>query len=203
MNGPQEMEWMTRLDADYGNLRAGMEWSQKNNLEAALRLGGALALFWIPRGYTVEGLQWLTDILMRSEELPEETRSTARMISIRARALLGIGILQFGLGDTTSAAVALEECATLSKGLDDLHLRSWAISYMSMNSAFRGDMPSAYTFAEESLALGRELGGGIPLAMGLNSMAMVTALVKNDFETARAYADEAIQNSQRNRKSLV
>jgi predicted ATPase/class 3 adenylate cyclase len=191
LNGPQEMEWMTRLDADYGNLRAGMEWSQKNNLEAALRLGGALVLFWIPRGYTVEGLQWLTDILMRSEELPEETRSTTRMISIRARVLLGIGILQFGLGDTTSAAVALEECATLSKGLGDLHLRSWAISYLSMNSAFRGDMPGAYTFAEESFALGRELGGGMPLAMGLNGMAMVTALVKNDFKTARAYADEA------------
>ena len=191
LNGPQEMEWMTRLDADYGNLRAGMEWSQKNNLEAALRLGGALVLFWIPRGYTVEGLQWLTDILMRSEELPEETRSTTRMISIRARALLGIGILQFGLGDTTSAAVALEECATLSKQLGDLHLRSWAISYLSMNSAFRGDMPGAYTFAEEGFALGRELGGGMPLAMGLNGMAMVTALVKNDFKTARAYADEA------------
>ena len=193
LNGPQEMEWVARLDADYGNLRAAMEWSQKNNLEAALRLGGAPPMFWVRRGYTVEGLQWLIDILRRSKELPEETRSTTRMISIQAKALLGIGILQFSLGDTTSAAVALEECATLSKGLGDLHLRSWAISYLAINSAFHGDITGAYAYAEESLVLGRELGGGIPLAMGLNNMAIVTGLVRNDFKTARAYADDGFK----------
>jgi len=193
LNGPQEMEWMTRLDADYGNLRAGMEWSQKNNIEAALRLGGTLAMFWNRRGYTVEGLQWLTDVLARSKALTEEINSTRRMILSRARALLGIGIMQFSLGDTTSAAVALEECATLSKQLGDLHLRSWATSYLSINSAFHGDIAGAYAFAEESLVLGRELGEGIPLAMGLNNMAIVTGLVRNDFKTARVYADEGFK----------
>ncbi len=193
LNGPREMEWVARLDLDYGNLRAVMEWSQKNDIEAALRLGGALAMFWVRRGYAVEGLQWLIDILMHSKELPEETRSTTQMISIQAKALLGIGILQFSLGDTTSAAGALEECATLSKQLGNLHLRSWAISYLSINSAFHGDIAGAYAFAEESLALGRELGGGLPLAMGLNNMAIVTGLVKNDFKTARAYADEGFK----------
>ncbi|HEY9525766.1 MAG TPA: adenylate/guanylate cyclase domain-containing protein [Anaerolineales bacterium] len=193
MNGPQEMDWVNRLEAEYGNLRAAMEWSQKNNLEAALRFGGALAMFWVWRGYSLEGLQWLPDILRRSKELPEESRSSTRMISFHARALLGIGILDFNLGDTTSAAVALEECATLSKQLGDLHLRSWAISYLSINSAFRGEMAGAYAFAEESLVLGRELGEGMPLAMGLNNMAIVTGLVRNDFKAARTYADEAFK----------
>ena len=192
LNRPQELQWLSRLDADYGNLRAALEWSQKNDLQAALRLGGALAMFWVRRGYVVEGRQWLADVLARANQLPEESRSTGSMIPIRARALLGMGLLAFSMGDAVSTNVALEECVVLSEQIGDRQIRSWALAYLSTNRAFEGDMNAAYSFAEEGLRLSRETGEQIPLAMALGNMALGIRLMRNDSKTSTAYFKEAM-----------
>ena len=46
MNGPQQVTWVKRLEAEHDNLRAALAWSIDNDSELSLRLAGALGRFW-------------------------------------------------------------------------------------------------------------------------------------------------------------
>ena len=49
--GPQRLEWVDRCEMEHDNFRAALQWGLDHNVEAALRLGGALAVFWGTRGF--------------------------------------------------------------------------------------------------------------------------------------------------------
>jgi len=55
------VEWLGRLEQEHDNLRAALEWAlesdgtSESGDEPALRLSGALRLFWRARGYYHEG----------------------------------------------------------------------------------------------------------------------------------------------------
>ena len=45
----QDLEWVTRLEIEYDNLRAALEWGLEKNIEAALRMVWNLYVFWLLR----------------------------------------------------------------------------------------------------------------------------------------------------------
>src|SRR5207247_10449180 len=55
--GPQQTEWLERLEAEHDNLRASLEFcaADPESGEAGLRLAGSLWRFWEIRGYYGEG----------------------------------------------------------------------------------------------------------------------------------------------------
>jgi predicted ATPase/class 3 adenylate cyclase len=56
LEGPDQVSWMERLEADHDNFRAALSWLlQVGKAELALRIGGALWLFWRIRGHLSEG----------------------------------------------------------------------------------------------------------------------------------------------------
>jgi tetratricopeptide (TPR) repeat protein len=95
---------VARLDADYSNLRAAIEWArERQDGDLLLRLGTALWAFWSTRGYVAEGRRTLEDALRIAGRRP-------------ARALLGLSSLRvFGgssdglLDDVNEALAAAEE----------------------------------------------------------------------------------------------
>jgi predicted ATPase len=51
LSGPAQATWFARLERDYANLRAALEWSlQEPDASLGLRLGSALVMLWIVRG---------------------------------------------------------------------------------------------------------------------------------------------------------
>jgi predicted ATPase len=73
-----EAEWLARLDAEIGNLRAALDWSVGAGDPLGLRLAGLLAEYWDIRGFAGEGLQWLREAF--------ETAGDAAPLQDRARA---------------------------------------------------------------------------------------------------------------------
>jgi len=60
LKDPNQFEWLERLEAEHDNMRAALSWaSERKEVEMVLRLGGALWLFWLARGYDSEGRRWL------------------------------------------------------------------------------------------------------------------------------------------------
>ena len=60
LDGPQQAVWLERLERENENVRTALRWSLERgeagqSMELALRLGGALWLFWVVRGRSTEG----------------------------------------------------------------------------------------------------------------------------------------------------
>jgi predicted ATPase/DNA-binding SARP family transcriptional activator len=64
---PNQIVWFKRLEVERDNLRAALAWSlESEEVEAGLRLAGALRWFWFVRGCMSEGREWLEGMLSRS-----------------------------------------------------------------------------------------------------------------------------------------
>lgn len=63
LSGPEQREWLDRLDAEMGNLRAAMAWLLEiEDPEASLRLASALWEFCHVRGHYEQGRAWLEPV---------------------------------------------------------------------------------------------------------------------------------------------
>jgi predicted ATPase/class 3 adenylate cyclase len=194
MNGPREMEWRTLLDSEYDNLRSALEWAMENDIEKALRLGGALGIFWERHGFEVEGRNLVTEALGRAKELPPVEGEMAReRNAIRAKALIALGQLRFGQGDNLGSLKAFEEAESLLGQIGEKRLLSQLLSFIAVSRAFLGQIDIAYATAQNALALAREAEDKISLGMALTDMAGVITMTQGDINMARSYHVEGIQ----------
>ncbi len=67
LHGPEQRQWLDRLEADLDDLRAAIDWSLEHDVDLALRLAAALGWFWLMGGYRSEGTEHLETLLAVSE----------------------------------------------------------------------------------------------------------------------------------------
>jgi non-specific serine/threonine protein kinase len=77
--GERALEWRQKLDPEYENIRAALEWSlQGNNTTVGQQLAGALGWYWSRSGLLREGYEWLQRMLAVSTG--NESPFKARML---------------------------------------------------------------------------------------------------------------------------
>jgi predicted ATPase/DNA-binding SARP family transcriptional activator/DNA-binding CsgD family transcriptional regulator len=149
LQGPEDVEWLERLEVEHDNMRAALSWAlQRGEDEVALRLAGALGWFWESHGHYSEGRRWLEEALAQDDRVSMAARVKAldRLSELvsdqqdldRAEALAQEGLKlseQAGLG----GAVAAEFLRTLG--------------WIAME---RGDYARMKEVFEESLRLSRD-----------------------------------------------
>jgi predicted ATPase/DNA-binding SARP family transcriptional activator/DNA-binding CsgD family transcriptional regulator len=150
LRGPEDTEWLERLEAEHDNLRVALSWTlERGEAELGLRLAGALWTFWEAHGHYSEGRRWL------EEELEKEGRASA---AARAKALEGFGWLVFRAGEMNRAVVAAEEGLELS---DDAGLggavRAKFLGLLGWLVEVQGHHARAKELLEESLKLSRDV----------------------------------------------
>ncbi len=95
-----QAEWLDRLDAELGNLRAAIAFSQAEpDPEPGLRLAASLRMYWKARGHAAEG----ADVLRAFLDVPAAQGTTLP----RGRALAAAAHL---LGQISSHAIAADYC---------------------------------------------------------------------------------------------
>jgi predicted ATPase len=186
--GPDQLEWLERLEAEHDNMRAALSWALgRKEVELALRLGGTLWRFWSVRGYHSEGRRWL------EEALAIEGRGSPES---RAMALAGAGALASQQGDLDRAQEACEE------GLELLANRAREAregSEAKLNLLVclgglvgeREEHGQATRLYEESLALSREMSDTYWLAHSLSSLAGVSH-TRGDSERATELYEQSM-----------
>ena len=183
LQGPEQRDWLDRLEQEHDNLRAALSWSlQSGHIEGALRLSGALWGFWYVRGYWTEGHRWLDAALA-------EGNGAGR--ALRAKAMNAVAVLTWAQGDYQGAAARCEEGIALCRAIDDRAGLAFSLNLLGLVMRHRGDYGRATEMLEESLALRRELGDTSGIASSLSSLGIV-ASYRGDYAKATRFYEESL-----------
>jgi predicted ATPase/class 3 adenylate cyclase/Tfp pilus assembly protein PilF len=183
LRGPDQLEWLERLEVEHDNLRAALSWALgRKEAEVALRLGGALWGFWSMRVYQSEGRRWLEEALAIEEHVSPE---------VRAMALAGAGRLASVQGDFDRAQQACEEGLELLAREEASEAKLKLLESLGWVASERGEHSQAKELYEESLALSREMGDTWWIAESLLGLAFVSHN-RGDYERATELYEESM-----------
>ncbi len=183
LQGPAQVDWLARLEADHNNLRAALHWArERGDAEIGLRLAGALYLFWHMRGYAAEGQSWLDSLLSLAgaEAIPE---------AVRARALHAAGTLAHYRGDYDRASRRYEEAVAMRRSSEDATGLAASLNNAGLLASEQGAYERATVLYEESLALARSLGDSEGISITLNNLGDVARAGKDHARAAAAYRE--------------
>ena len=160
LRGPEDTEWLERLEVEHDDLRAALSWAlERGEAEVGLRLAGALWLFWQGHGHYGEGHRWLEQVLERGSQASA---------AARAKALEGEGWLVFRSGGMDAGVIAAREGLELSDeaGLGGA-VRAKFLNILGWMTVTQGDYERAKELFEESLKLSRDANDEFGIADGL------------------------------------
>ena len=222
LTGPRQQEWFECVETERANLRAAIEWSLGHGeQEQALRLAGALVLFWRVRCHLSEGRELLEAVVLVSHGAPA---------GLRAKALWGAGFMALMTSDHRAALPALEESAAvfrelrdtqgyarallilgncmqfcdaaavqgllaesaaLAREADDSWCLGLALAVAGFEFASHGELPLARPRFEECIAVAREAHDEQALRLGLIGLGSV-AVRQGDYGAAEVLLEEAV-----------
>jgi non-specific serine/threonine protein kinase len=223
LRGAEQRFWLDRLESEHDNLRAALEWAvtTHDGGESAARLAGALAWFWLDRGYASEGRAWVERALGVGRSTPvvclKVLCGAAWLAHVQRDALAACRYLDTAQALATEQndrwtlawtshlrgrvayfdgdVVAAQECGqhslALARETDDPWLIAWALHLLGLAAHISGSYPEARAYYEEALAIRRQLGYLEGIGICLNLLAMV-AYRQGELPSARALAHESL-----------
>jgi predicted ATPase/class 3 adenylate cyclase/uncharacterized protein HemY len=185
LTGPQQQEWLDRVEREHDNLRVALNWCAEDpqGAEPGLRISGALQRFWSTRGHLSEGREHLSRALASS---PASAPSPSR-----ARALVGLGRLSWLQGDYAPAQSSFHEALKLRRDLGDESGAAYALLNLGNVACDQGHFDDARTFNDECLALYRGLDDRSGIANALGNLGNV-ALDQGRYATSIPFYRECL-----------
>jgi tetratricopeptide (TPR) repeat protein len=165
--GPEDAAWLNRLEQEYDNMRVALAWTiEHDEIEFALKLGGALRWFWYMEGYYGEGRRWLEKALANAALAPAEAK---------VKVLDGVGWLAYAQSDLDRMKAAAEEGLKLGEqaGLGSATMANF-YNILGEMKRHQGDFEQAEKMLEESLAFYRTVDNRRGIAWALGSLANVS-----------------------------
>ena len=185
--GPQQAVWLERLEREYDNLRAVLQWTLErgelgHSIETALRLAGALRRFWEVRGYVSEGRTFLERALAGSKGVAG---------SVQVKVLKAAAHVAFVQGDNVRAEVLYEECLARCRELEDIAGIALSLRVLGVIARRRSHFAVAISLTEESLALFREVGDTEGIAWSLQNLAGLASM-QGEYARAISLREESL-----------
>jgi predicted ATPase/DNA-binding XRE family transcriptional regulator len=169
LTGAEGEAWMDRLEREHDNLRTALGWAkERGEVEAGLRLVGALSWFWWTRGYFVEGHNWAEHFL----EKPVRGDPWA-LDGARAKALLGAGMLSYGRGEILRSIGLLEGGLATYRRLGDQAGTAAILAELGKVVRAQGSDDRAQELSKEGLRLSRLLGDNRSAAISLLTQGLI------------------------------
>jgi predicted ATPase len=180
-------EWYDRLDAEHANLRAALEHLLAcRDRESALRLSGAIWVYWGTRGHWTEGRRFLSaavaldgdvhperlveafwgaavlaiwqDDIDDGEQWAMQLLELSRKAALPRAEAVGVHTLAMAATDRDRAQALYEESLVLARNVDDGWLVSAALNNLGGLYLQEGAYERAIELFEESLAIGEARG---------------------------------------------
>jgi predicted ATPase len=190
LRGPQQLEWMRRLEAERDNFRAALSWTLEQASEQAedgLRLAVALGHFWSLHGDWTEGAQWLLRALAQPPCANPELRAWALSLASE---------LVDKLGRISEADVLAAESLALFRELGEARGLADALVNLAGTRLSQNDYAHAEPMLLEALALYRQIDFPIGTATALSYLGM-SAKEQGDFDRAVYCHEESLELNRR------
>jgi len=161
-HGPGQSEWLDRIETEYDNFRAVLEWgvhqSEAELKCLGLRVGSSLWFFWTVRGHIKEGRERLAGLLDWGRA----------QTPARAKALVAAGWLAWFNSDAVAALPFLEESLQIYRALGDEPGIARALGVMGLCLAvYTDEFARARHVLDEATGLSRTVGD--PWSMGFSA----------------------------------
>jgi predicted ATPase/DNA-binding CsgD family transcriptional regulator len=195
--GARQASWLAYLDAEHDNIRAALDrrGPDRDELDAALRVAGALWWFWLMRGHLREGRAHLAGLLALA---PPSSSAT------RAKALSTAGRLALVQGDYQAARSQLEASLAIWRTLDRRDHVADALHDLGQAAHAAGDHTRARQLLDESLGLANVLGDEIRVYLALDHLGELLQDLGDDDGAAAHYEQAlAIQRGLGHRRGMV
>jgi len=190
--GAEQAHWLDRLDWDYENVKAALNWLlERAKVEAergeqALQLCNALLGFWELRGYVNEGLAFLERTLAVSQDIAPATR---------AQVLHGAAFFALIQDDNVRAEAFLRQSQLLFRESGDRAGMANILRLQGTLAMVKSSYKLARRLLEEALALYLERGDTQQVVSTRESLAHI-AISQCDYPRAKSLLDENIASYQ-------
>ena len=176
LTGPDQAEWLRRLDGDHGNLLAALAWfASRGETDFELRLAAALARFWYIRGHLTEGTALLEGAIRRAGD-----DGDPNCLAKAFRADSSLAVLQ---GDYERARRLSERGLAYYRQLDDDVGIARSLSNLGAILHAEGEPDLAIEVLDESISRSESISDARLRALALNNRGDV-ALSQHDWATA-------------------
>jgi len=184
--GPEQLLWFARLEQDLDNLRIILQAATtggEDELELALRLAGALRLFWNGRGYVRDGRSVLERLLAGARPIAAP---------VRLKALNTLGAILWSQDDARGLEPVADEALALAREQGDHWQMTRATIFHGVAlMQVRRDYAQAQACLEEALTSARALGDHNLLFSALMSLGRL-AWFQQDAVRAIAWYEESL-----------
>lgn len=174
IQGPDQAVWLERLEMEHDNLRAAIDWSLGDDVEAGLRIAVALSRFWDIRSHAAEGWQRLERAV---------AAATEASAVLRANGLTHAGLLAQRSGELGRAVQWGSEAVALYRETSDSDGLSMALNNLALAERRLGNQDRAAALLDESLELRRSSGKRRSLAIALGNVGLA-ARDRGDYKQA-------------------
>lgn len=158
LDGPEQSEWLTRVEDDLDNFRSAMQWAvETDQTTPGLVIAASLYRYWFSRAVR-EGREWLDRLLEHQSDTPPE---------VLGPALFAHGSLLQVSGDHEASAARIEPALAAYEASGDELGRAWALHHLGRAQWGLGDLPAAAENLRRSLEIFRSLDHPFGLAMAL------------------------------------
>jgi non-specific serine/threonine protein kinase len=195
LHGAEQAFWLKRLETEHDNLRVALDWSLTGQaeLEAGMRLAGAIWMFWDMYGYHLEARVWLDRILFKCHGA-----APAPGASAQARVLYVAGHLRQRQGDFERARTHYTASLALNRQLENQGQIAVVLRGLGEIAQDEGDLTSAMDYFEQSLGIFRSLNDVKGTSIDLSHLATL-ALLQGDYQQAAVLSTETLAIGQKRR----
>ena len=163
MRSGEQGVWLARIEEEMPNLRAALEWFERESPDSMMAMAGHLSRYWYVRARLSEGLEWLDRSLATRGVDP-----AARLPALQTRARL-----RRHHGDLAGAESDVKELVATSRRLGlDKHTMGGLVTLGTINASL-SRWSEARRYFTSALAIQRELKDPGLIAGGLNNLALI------------------------------
>ncbi|MGH2785588.1 MAG: ATP-binding protein [Actinomycetota bacterium] len=155
--GPDQAQWLARLDMDYENISAGLRWMIDRHPDRALEMAAALWKYWWIRGRWAEGASWLR---------ATADRAGWPRTKVGAKARWGTAFLDGFRGSTADRDELLAAAADIQRSEHDVR----GLAYTTWSQGYLDSAEKGFELLRECVPLARKSGDGQVTAWALLSL---------------------------------